>query len=799
MHDSGKELQEFQIAVEQRNEDPENYFHKDPDQISQAVKKLNGLNPPAHLSDEEADSVCWIVAHTGEPENITQMLGGYRPAVFGDEEEISDFVNTADALMSVKSIYEIGNGSSRKMRGRLHDEFELQYHQVSIIRGVLTQILHNALEEIHREANWQPVLWFADSIVYIGPKAKPPPKISRDELAEAVQTALQRMFKGRASELGRAAFGRITAAVVTAPDFLYSSDQAIEEFWKYVMLQPFRKRRIASEADLRGENERKLLDAVKNHRQITTKDTALLYLSRFMSDFLVFVVLHACANEILSTSDIKGRELKTLKEEVLRVVIEGIANGLQISMTKLEKLPFVANTTPTRDRVKVAEALWSSPYYNRPIWEENYRRCMIDVCKRLRQIWKRVARNRIKLVAQKLVQDVASPLPADAVLEEAEAIFKSYAAGKEQRGTTLCQMCGGEATKEAQAKLFGKSETFHDHLAGGTKVGGANKIKVCELCEFEQQLRSLYLGNAKRSMLVIPQLANTPSTTRLWNIMTQTIGAMGEYYEKYPNLIDYLSWASIVLQPEGRDKEGLRILTPEALTPRQLNEQEIRRVLQRKNIDLSLLGYYMEEDHYVPESFEALLDDLRRRKVHFKPDFKRIISRELRDEFLLFESPNFLLLLSSRDLRIKKEPSSCVALRWAFVAAVAAKLFCATVKDFPLARPAGEVVGSQGAIQLPSEPALQPLYRHLGAAGGWLPMPRLDKTIRLLASFIIVDRILKNVKTDYGRDQLVKFITVERGRILTRYLASDPGGRRLGDILRCLDIWPTSGPIGIEA
>ena len=93
-----------------------------------------------------------------------------------DLEPISDFVRLADLLASAAKhpddVLNMGRGNKveETIRRVLRGKYVLRYHKTADNRGLLTQLIHNAVLEQAQEKDWLPFLYFPDGVTYLALK-----------------------------------------------------------------------------------------------------------------------------------------------------------------------------------------------------------------------------------------------------------------------------------------------------------------------------------------------------------------------------------------------------------------------------------------------------------------------------------------------------------------------------------------------------------------------------------------------------------------------------------------------------
>lgn len=132
--------------------------------------------------------------------------------------ELAEFVNFADLTASIAhhpNDLEQNQHVKAVVRRRLRGRYVLRHHRTIENRGLLTQVIHNAVLEQAKAVDWKPFLFFPDGVTYLTPKDGSEPNLSN--LSESVrQSILQKAQKGLDDLISRQPKGIISHS----PDML---------------------------------------------------------------------------------------------------------------------------------------------------------------------------------------------------------------------------------------------------------------------------------------------------------------------------------------------------------------------------------------------------------------------------------------------------------------------------------------------------------------------------------------------------------------------------------------------------
>jgi len=773
LHDAGKDRNSWQQAVHDfldgRGVEPPDYGHQNPIEIQPVVESLKQFLvekfPDLSLPIDFWDGIIWSIVNLGSREDAGGISHSFQRAPSRDALLFKEIVHLADRMMSCVNVED---AASVCLDGFFLPKISLTYSKVSSIRGILTHFLHAALEDQFIKADYKPIMWFPNGTVYIGLADTKTPYMDPQKLVQAiVEKILKVLNESSAKDLAKAAYGNLVARVIAAPEFLFLNKDVIHEFWQYVSNQRFAKPNIANIESLAGAKitlYNQFLDHFKD------EETAKTYFTRFVADFNLLTILYAALKELVEKASIKSIESESTSR-----VREILSKKLEIPLSEFSKWPEIANSTKATLRFSIAQTLWLSPYYNNLAqWRDKFFEALEMATVELANLWKSLP-NRYADIARQLVSDITNPLDPDAIMNTVKDMNKAIFEGKTGKGTTICQRCGGVADYEAQAELFGKSEIYHDHLVAGSRVGGGNKLRVCELCEFEEKLRSAFIRRGQEPLgtfYVIPHLALSRDMHRIWqekaNDLVYNTG-------KFPSLLRVNRWAEKVIENKlSTGKPLFYYSSANELT------RAIERVVDEDGIkDLSLI---IDPPLHV-EDTKTLSTCLKEGKCKLLPNFANKVNEIINQVKPIYITPNYILLLTSSSVKEGDEPDTATEVRWLFFRCLLAYIFKAAVISGKDLREEAIV----GYTLFPSNIALRSLGQKLNVKNGWIPISRLEESMKRLAALILVARELTNLQAGYGNATLLSVLNEEPGRIVAR--AMDKNQVLPKRLIRLLDTW----------
>lgn len=780
LHDAGKDGNSYQKAVRDfldgLGTDPLDFCHQQYGDFQPVLDSLRSELDSKLVSTLGSGDlwreIAWTIAHLGRLENAAAVSASFERPPTNDALICKEIVHLADMMMSVRSVSE---AVSLPLTGAITSKLRLTYHKVSVVRGVLTQFLHEALESEFRSAGFEPVLWFPDGTVYVGKADLEVPKIDQEKLVGVIKQKIQeRLSEDYAQQLAKAAYGNINATVIAAPEFLFLSDKVIHEFWQYIFAQKFAKpqRKGLDELD---SKEKELYKQISDMLAGIDEDIKLTFLARFKADYNLLIVLYGIKTQLVKNA--KGNK-KKVEEEATWVIHNTLSRLLEISPSSLAEWPEIATQTSKELRRPVISALLQSPYYSDiQLWQQKFSVALEEATLRLAELWRAYTGDKYEKVAQLLVADIMYPSEPQALLDAVTDLTHTIEEGK-RRGTPICVRCGGVAAYEAQAKLFGKSQIYHDLLAAGTIIMPGNKLMVCELCDFEEKLRSLFVPQSWgsfRVFYVFPQLALSRSDQQDWKKIIDGI----KYQGNLPPITRIEKWADLIVHNQipplnlpinlgwnGADKRALI--------------RAIQEVVDEEGLDdLSI----MIDPPLEARKAETVASYLISGKCKLTDKYEKKVNESLHRVRPIYISPNFIVFIV-QDIAEQDEPESSIEIKLLFIRCLLARMFYAVVLD-------GEGIRQEdvllGYTTLPHNISLRSLVKRMGARKGWVPIPQLAESLKRLSALVLIREELLRLEADYGKSALLRLIDEEPGRVLVR--ATSKGSGIPKKLITYLEMW----------
>jgi len=755
-----------------------------------------GERPPKALTEDEITQIKEILVNMGFsekvaeksidltlkdeiPGNIEDTLALLkREAPTPDEQDIAAL---GDRLASIKNLSDLEHQiypDTKRLLNRFN--FTLTHHQVGIVRGITTLLLHKSLIRIHREHEFIPVLYFPSGVLYIGKGT--PPRIEKEEILHALEEELQEFIKLQASvSIGQAAMGAVNQTPLKAPEYALMSSEANKKFWDYAFSQNVIKSPNVRPAELKGEigigSELSSIIDRWDNLEIGQKE-ALIRLYKGVHHLFVYF------NALLKTAIDWGVENA---EELASTVFlaefkKPIPNGLftlKFTTKKAEVATVINNLLNSINAETNLEKALSI-----------LKSFIIETSKQLTQKCSQQALKRISEPLYMLLNDLVHP-NFEKTIDITQKSYKEYISGKRKAGTPVCIIDGNPAEIIGIAKLHGQGvQSFTNLLAGGSQITTTNKSRFCKLCNVEAQLRSLLMSRWSDGeiLFIIPQVNSTPIILdEIWQRMSITL----ESIANVGKLSDWSWWARRII--ENKLNVDASVFIASFITERKSSNYEIlvdnlTQILKEEyENDLNTLLFYYPEIE--ASDFRDFVEKaLERGEI----PIEKIREASFRaDATITIITANYAVVLIPFKIRSvhgnAKESETSALLRKMFFGTLMARLFLASAlyADTPLSVLSAEIF-PQGYFRIPKKLGLRPVLENLGIPDeSWVPLEKVDELLEKLAALLIAERVL-GPDGGYGKDTLLEIATRHPGMVLSRAAQT---GKGWYELIKMLDIY----------
>jgi hypothetical protein len=779
-HDIAKETKVYQNAVSdwlngKREIEPSDWEQMKPDIITRGLQSFMSFTNIS-INEKELDSIKWIIMHMAAPESVAHMQNRLTLPPFGDEIFLSEIGRLSDRIMSMRSVDE-----AQKIRvdQAILPNLKFDYYKLGIVRGVLTQYLHRAIQRIFEQGEAIPIAWFPDGTLY---STRASLQIAIEEIKKGIRQEFNSLFTEELEEvIGESSFGSLTGSPIKSPEFLFFSERSVRAFWKRVTNMNFAKFQFTKDLE---NAESKL--RVYNLFLEDGKDelTARVYTSITFSSSQIVQILNSAKKLVVNSARKSKKTKKELNQELDDKITKTMTSYLECAIPT--DLCSISQGTPPDKRLRLFKELSDTKIFQSiDSWTQHFNEGIVQSTIFLMQQWKKEVDDPLNDISLSLVDDLVKPSNLKQVIENARNLQQKYYEGKSSDGTSVCEECGNIAQVRANSPPFEKSETYHDHLAGGQPYGRKNVINVCKLCRFERDIRSLFVNG--ELIILYPQLALSPSQRDYWEkiIKKFALDRIGNYDDKLgrylPPITHLDRWAKIALE------EKIPTINPHVELIDIQNQNTIMKTLSKSfEDDVDVAVSYLEEDEGF-NNFRDMALALYEGRVKLSPEGLKKLNNSIAEKFI-YGAPNFILVIIPNISR-NKEPPSATSLRLIFLLSLLAKMFVASASTIVSNQSIVDSSSNNGYVQIQRYPTLQNVYSQLGINQDWVPITELDNIMMKLAGLLLTDRLLVNKNTpSYGRGQLITISSLlSPGQVLNRKL-QDSGHLSL-PLIRYLQFW----------
>jgi len=728
------------------------------------------------FSEEEIKQVVSILPHGAlqGTEHLSILLDNEKQK---DNPEVRRLVHElADVLASKKNLDEFSNlGTLKDILNQ--NDLELKYHKVSMIRGILTSILHEVMHKIYEKAGYVPLIYYPEGTLYVGNRKAETPDFS--EFEDLYWDKLKG-YMGDISEkvsLGQEAIGRVNATPVKSPTFAYLNEKTLNDFWEAA-----RSQNAISNSNINGYD--KIIDTAKFQEKEVMKD----WLKEKVGLYYIFIYFKAVLEHC--TNDWNKEEAIETLDEILSVKLQNTSIDKE---DFLEEIKSLSHTKSKKEKLEIGKLLRN--IFTEDATREEALDEAVEFCKsvtfELRQYADKYQGLESTNLAEQMKNEVSQPA-IGSVSDIVEEVWEDYTNGK-KKGTPVCVLCGRRSFEDATADLLGKSQTFSNFLQGGSRIAVGNKLRVCELCKMEMSIRTLFTKRAEfEEYYIIPQINLSPKYADLWYEIAGDLSQGQKRYGIDPITRD-TTWADLIINKDKSLSDSGRGMIDEFATNllenmwpserRELSksiknaidkciEDEYGRNFQdfvnETGIDCEnkeeVIELALEEDENVLWQIDEYLTQLNKDKIR---------------NMVAMITPNYVLVSYPLRRNEKDDHKATNYLRHLFRGSLLSKLFLSSVivKELryePLFNPT-----VKGAVKVPTNIQFDKVFSNteVKLKDGWLTFGDVEKSLYKLSALFLLDeeisRLSSSSKSQKGN--LITLLDDYPGRTLNRLqqLSSD--------------------------
>ena len=801
LHDFPKEDQEYQNAVDRHIRqgvyDPifdHTVFTKE--QVNLVTKKfIKPIHTICKLDriidlEEFIDGVLSALP-AEDPKTILDVIE--RKQNLPAPSRVRKLVSFADALCSKADPTE-ATKLSRDVDWPKELNLQLTYHKLSVIRGILTTFLNEALIEIYNEAGWEPTLYFPNGVIYATMKPNASLlDINTETIFEKIATNYRSFINNPAFKLqkAKASMGSLTGRAILFPDWLLMDSSLIDSLLSTAFAQ-----RAMAKSPRDGEKElKKRKDSKKKkteYDQIVemltpiTDDLPSVY-SKALSDYnaLIFVagILEEFAKPLIAQNTLMKFQ-EELYQQLIQMFGENVSASDLLNIEKNSVSKAVTNTVPHPKRIELMLRIWGTNTPNDLLGRSDRQQELRNRLQTLLEyLWNAFNKDFLDIYdilkenLSDLVKDIAYPyvhLETENPIQLAQKLEGEYSSPKRDAKEIQCFLCNNSASEVAIASLIGEgSEKFTNFLAAGKPIRGDYKAKICPLCVEEAKLRNIFFSRPPEEVFVLaPERMMSPEAHELWSrevntllfqislgidIMSSwTLGGIlkGLIQGKIPPHIE----AKWLIKHLRISKKQLKALA-DGLNAFYDNPSEI----PAKNLDRALKNFESFEEAakaYLSEEIELGIED----KIKLQ-EIQRKFDKQIH---LHYTTPGLLLIFRPYKLGERDETSVCRMIRQLFVSLLLSELFIAKVTILPNFSPINKVT-SRGCSEIPSIPLRHVIHAWFSIDRDYISiLDRLDLLKRTSSVLALYEFIRSDSRLKPTNNELVELATMIRGKLLRK-------------------------------
>ncbi len=796
--DIGKSNDEFQNAVNNNSSRKESFNHisksvlKQVDQILDVLKpKIEKSFPNLFQNDSSKweeliflikNGICYHeVPNFGRVLNDCQGLKG--------PQRVAHLINFVDSLVSNKKISTVFQTINRnQMVKQLIRDIHFTYHEISKFRGILSLLLSEALIKIHKQANYFPLLSFANGVIYF---SENPKKIEFTNLRDIVLKKCKKIITNPEyfDNLYNAIFGSVTTTPVLEPCLLN------EEFIKRKLEEKY----TVKESDLKKEINA-FQDEIKKDKK--TSENLSQYLKEQTKLFNVnYNVLIKKYKRWRSPLVFWGSLLKEIKQWDSNIN----SSDLISTMFDVDEASIdsgYSNGAKRFPKLKMMVELWKSCIQKHPN-NNNFQIIEQGDFDNLFQEW--LVENTIaffkkyekpslidKEIFDILDTDIIYPNFSEITIKKKEFCRTiKEVLNFEGKKKYLCSFCNFPTNETALEGLIGKGpRSFSNKLPGGVGFGDKYSAKVCSACKFESLLRNIIMGDVPNSyILIYPELNMTPAVKEQWK---NKIDVFINEKMKSINLINHKTLAKAI---EKIAMENLSYISEKTLVENRIISKD------KKNQIKKGLELWIQKEF---ENFEDFLD-IWGTTIRIKVDnvtelVSAIINNQIDNYEILshipqkstvtynYSTPDYILIFFRYEIGNKEDSASIKYLRKLWFGILLSQLFFSRIKLINSLKYV-ELNESQILIDIPKPGLFTKISQELFSM---TDLRNNSNNIITISNRMVIFRkiskllALESIDPDSEQGFILKMLNKSRGYILNHFFQNESRRLKIKDVLTIL-------------
>lgn len=709
--------------------------------------------------DGLAKRILNLVVYTHDTDNHATAVR--RRAEVGVADPLVPVVRLADSIASIKKPSEIVN-KTRDLDLPQGKNVVFDYHEISMIRGLTTSFLNEAIIELMSEQGYVPLLHFGNGVAYISTQERKDGNGSRKRLEELIDRQVDRFRDSDIYKRG------MTNAVIGPlvqtkwPCIQVVREEDVPEIIRYIASMRVTNKDSSEGSTIISKAKESEVESIERFVALTGSEHNPI-LAKMTSDFFLFVYIAEFIKIYHSFAVNAGRNEEFISN------IDTILTDEGIDLT-FNEISDVSHTTTLSRRLEVIEKLWSLKNEDlhlnkdsREILVNRFIRVLCRIISEFGDLAPPLLNNEAK---QLLLSDINHiPLNIvnnDEVVQLAERTHQRYIMGKNQK-KRICNFCGASGVEDAAATLFGDgSQKFSNFIPGGGKIGGGRKAQVCSLCVVESTLRAFFFPSAPAiTMVVTPDLSLSPPVSKEW--------AEG--------IESFIRSERVGVGP-GSTWNMLRVYEALSRTETINNAQTLASMLKPTNKSVNDLAKHLKTQWGDPEMikyeapsqvlFNCTFEDIARGYLSGDIDLHEVYLEGFRapqiSQGTAYMTPGHMFFFFRNPLYLNKDESnSTVSIRTYLLALIISKVFHARVMVVDGFQPVLDL-SMKGVVRIQVPAPTTMALVNMGISGE-THLHKVSETLQKLSALVLISL---SYVGGLGKDRLLRLAMMNRGAILRR-------------------------------
>jgi hypothetical protein len=706
-----------------------------------------------------------IIVYTHDAANRAEA--SKRKREVGSIDPLTKIVRLSDSIASIKELKDIVR-KSKDPDISLEKKVEFDYHEISVVRGVISCFLNEAVVELMKAAGYIPLLYFGNGATYILIGEPNHIENPRKKIREFLEDQFQEFQKSDVYQQGisNAAIGDLAATKWPCIHLVREEDMPILVQYIANLSATNKKLKFGDKyyedqiKKKNGETNKKVLDEFVTASGSSSRSAILADMT---SDFNLLVYVFDFVKRYRDF--IIDKDLRSQYEKKVNKWLEEYLGEYTI-----DSISSISHTSSPPERVSCVSALWK--FGTEELHKSKKRKeVLLNGCISL---LKKIVKNYSKfappllddLVSNQLLSEVRH-LPSglaitEGIRELSDSVFSRYSKGKSEK-KRLCNLCGFVGEDDAPAGLFGDgSEKFTNFLPGGLKLGKNKKAQVCPLCMLEATIRAFYFPAAPHgTIFVLPDISISPSAYQLWSktiddfVRTEHLGmSLGKSWNML-EVYKALKKGDIL----DTSKTLINLLRP---TKKEL--KHLAKFLSEKRESPDEIDYEKLTDIELEMSFEEIAKAHVRKLIEIDPYLMEEYTPNSKVQRSSLFTPSYCITFLRDPIKdVRDEANSTSALRTYLLSLILAEVFHARVVFMEGYQPL-EHFELRGRVEVQMPAPAENALRNMGI-GKKVETHQIPGILRKMASVVLISMsYVKNL----GKDRLLRLMSMNRGAILRR-------------------------------